>query len=115
MSTEENKALILRWPEEDKKRNLAGIEETCAPDYVWHDAPPGTPPGLAGAVQVFTAIWTAFPDLHTTVEDLIAEGDKVARRLTSRGTHQGEFMGIPPTGKQVSVTGIAIDRIKDGK
>ena len=58
---------------------------------------------------------TAFPDLHFTVEDLIAEGDKVVARLTVRGTQQGAFMGIPPTGKHVTVTGIDINRLAGGK
>lgn len=58
---------------------------------------------------------TAFPDLHFTIEDQIAEGDKVVNRVIARGTHQGELMGIPPTGKQVIVTGITIDRIVGGK
>ena len=115
MSTEENKALVRRWTEEDNKRNLAGIVELCAPGYVVHGTGAFPDMDLATMKQMTLAFWTAFPDGHYTVEDLIAEGDKVARRLTFRGTHQGEFMGIPPTGKQVSVTGIAIDRIKDGK
>ena len=115
MSTEENKALERRWVEEDKKRNLAGLLELCAPDYVLHG--PGAFPDLdlAGLKQLQTAFWTAFPDMHIVVEDMIAEGDKVVVRVTMRGTHQGEFMGIPPTGKQVSVTVIGIDRFKDGK
>jgi predicted ester cyclase len=60
-------------------------------------------------------MWTAFPDMHVVVEDQIAEGDKVVSRLTIRGTLQGDFLGIPPTGKQVSVTGIGIDRIENDK
>jgi steroid delta-isomerase-like uncharacterized protein len=115
MSTEENKALVRRWYEEWNKHSLAGIAEDCVPDYAIHGAPPGTPPGLAGMKQWCIAIWTAFPDAHLVVEDLIAEGNKVASRSTTRGTHQGDFMGIPPTGKQISVTGIGIDRIEDGK
>jgi predicted ester cyclase len=62
-------------------------------------APPGISPDLAGAKQLFTASWTAFPDMHATVENVIAVGDKVASRWTMRGTHQGDFMGMPPTGK----------------
>jgi predicted ester cyclase len=58
---------------------------------------------------------TAFPDLHFTIEDQIAEGDKVVNRVTARGTHLGDFRGIPPTGKQVTVAGITIDRIAGGK
>src|SRR5919201_2483348 len=118
MSAEENKALVRRLYEECNKGKEAGIavlDELVAPDYVWHGAPPSVSPDRAGWRQLRTAFYTAFPDLHATVEDLIAEGDKVAYRITGRGTHQGEFMGIPPTGKQIRWTGIEIDRIKDGK
>jgi len=61
------------------------------------------------------AFRTAFPDLQFRVEDMVAEGEKVVSRLTMRGTHQGDFQGIPPTGKQMTVTGITIERIVDGK
>ena len=115
MSTEENKAVVRRFYEAGNKQNLAGIVEACAPDYVWHDAPPGISADVAGRQKLITAMWTAFPDAHWAVEDLIAEGDRVAARVTMRGTHQGDLMGIPPTGKQVSMTAIGIDRIKDGK
>ena len=115
MSTEENKAVVRRYIEEWNKQNPAGIEELVAPDWVAHGTPPGFSPDLAGLKQAFPAFFTAFPDLHYTVEDLIAEGDKVVARVTLRGTHQGDFMGIPPTGKQVSVTGIGIDRIENDK
>src|SRR5919201_2652938 len=116
MSTEQNKALLHRLVEEWNKHNLAGVDELCAPDYVAHGAlPPGFSPDRASLRQLRIALWTAFPDMHLVVEDLIAEGDKVAARFTLRGTHQGDFMGIPPTAKQVSVTGIEIDRIEDDK
>ena len=116
MSTEENKAFILRWFEEDKKRNLDGILELYAPDYAAHATlPPGISPGRAGVKQMMPAFWTAFPDEHTVADDVIAEGDKVVCRWTMRGTHQGAFMGIPPTEKQVSWTGIGIYRIEDDK
>ena len=116
MSTEENKARVRRIYEEINSQNHEEMmEEFAARDLVWHGAPPGTPPGLAGAKQAHTTFFTGFPDLHATVEDLIAEGDKVVARVTSRATHQGEFMGIPPTGKRLSWTWIEIDRIKDGK
>jgi steroid delta-isomerase-like uncharacterized protein len=113
MSTEENKALDRRSYEEFNKHNWAGVEEDLAPDYVVHF--PGADMDVAGMKQLTTALWTAFPDAHVVVEDLIAEGDKVVSRATFRGTHQGEFMGIPPTGKQVSCTGIDIERIEAGK
>ena len=115
MSTEENKALVRRWFEEFNQQSLAGIAEDCASDYVVHGVPPGMSPDLAGLKQWCSAMWLAFPDAHMVVVDLIAEGDKVVQRVTLRGTHQGELMGIPPTGKQVSFTGIVIDRFKDGK
>ena len=70
---------------------------------------------LSTHYHLATMYRTAFPDLHFTVEDQIAEGDMVANRVTARGTHQGEFMGIAPTGKQVTVTGITIDRIAGDK
>ena len=95
---------------------MAVLEELVAPDYVWHGARRyGVSPDLAGLKQLLTAAMTAFPDAHHVVEDLIAEGDKVVARVTTRGTHRGEIMGIPPTGKRVSWTWIEIDRIKDGK
>ena len=115
MSTEENKAVVRRFYEAGNKQNLAGIVEACAPDYVWHDAPPGISADVAGRQKLITAMWTAFPDAHWAVEDLIAEGDKVAYRFTFRGTHQGQFMGIPPTGNVVTVTAIYICRFAGGK
>src|ERR671936_2264400 len=115
MPTADNKALVHRGWEAFNKRNWAGFEEDCAPDYVVHGTGVFPDMDLAGNKQLVAALWTAFPDMLATVEDVIAEGDKVVGRVTLRGTHQGEFMGIPPTGKQVSMTAIGIDRIKDGK
>ena len=86
-----------------------------APTYVDQKAPPGTPSGPQGIAAVITMFRQAFPDLHFTIEDQVAEGDKVATRYTFRGTQQGELMGISPTGKQVSIGGISIYRITDGK
>jgi predicted ester cyclase len=116
MSTEQNKAVVRRVFEELNKQNyLVLLEEFCARDYVWHSAPPGISPDLAGTKQLHTALFTAFPDLHWVVDDLIAEGDKVVARLTVHGTHQGEFMGMPPSGKVVTYTGIAICRFAGSK
>src|SRR5438105_1936171 len=116
MSTEANKASMRRFYDEVfNKKNRAAIDEFIDPNHVDHAAPPGTPDGLAGTKQTLTMFLTAFPDLHFTVEDLIAEGDKVVARLTTRGTQQGAFMGVPPTGKQVTVTAIDINRIVGGK
>ena len=116
MSTEVNKASMRRFYEEAfNKKNRAAIDEFIDPTQVDHAAPPGTPGGLEGARQTLTMYLTAFPDLYFTVEDLIAEGDKVVARLTVRGTQQGVFMGIPPTGKHATVTAIDINRMAGGK
>jgi steroid delta-isomerase-like uncharacterized protein len=118
MSTEENKALVRRLYEEWNKGKLAAIaavDELGAPDCVYHGTGVFPDMDLAGGKQLTTAFFTAFPDAHWTIEDQIAEGDKVVTRFTARGTHRGDFMGAPPTGKQVSFTGIEIARIKDGK
>ena len=116
MSTEENKALVRRFYEEVfNKKNLAGVDEFVDPQIIEHSLPPGLPAGSAGTRQFIGIYLAAFPDLHLTAEDIIAEGDRVAVRLTYRGTHRGELMGIPPTGKQGTVTGIQIVRIAGGK
>jgi predicted ester cyclase len=116
MSTEANKTSARRFYDEVfNKKNRAAIDEFIDPNQVDHAAPPGTPGGLAGAKQTIGMYLTAFPDLHFTVEDMIAEGDKLVARLTVRGTQQGAFMGIPPTGQHVTVTTIDISRMAGGK
>jgi predicted ester cyclase len=116
MSTEANKTSVRRFYDEVfNQKNRAAIDEFIDPNQVDHAAPPGTPGGLAGAKQTIGMYLTAFPDLHFTVEDMIAEGDKLVARLTVRGTQQGAFMGIPPTGKHVTVTAIDISRMAGGK
>ncbi len=116
MGTEENKAMVRRAVEEVfNKGNFAILDELFASDYVDHVAGAQEVRGPEGMKQFATTYRTAFPDLDITIEDQIAEGDKVVTRWTGRGTHQGELEGIPPTGKQATVTGIAIDRIVNGK
>jgi steroid delta-isomerase-like uncharacterized protein len=96
--------------------NLAVLDELVAPDYVNHDPfVPGLPPGPEGLKPIFAGLRAAFADLHYTIDDQLADGDKVATRWTMRGTHTGELMGIPATGKAVTVSGIQIERIVDGK
>jgi steroid delta-isomerase-like uncharacterized protein len=116
MSTEDNKALMRRFLEEVfNKQNQAAIDEFIAPNHVDHTLPPflpTTPEGTKRAIGIFLR---AFPDVHLVVEDMIAEGDKVVTRYTSRGTQKGAFMGIPPTGKQMMVSSIIIARFADGK
>jgi steroid delta-isomerase-like uncharacterized protein len=116
MSAEENKAAVRHfWEDHLNTGNAALCENDFAPDAVNHDPnSPSVPPGPEGIGQLITQYRTAFPDLTATVEDLIAEGDKVAYRLTFRGTNQGELMGMPATGKQVTYTGIGIDKVVNG-
>src|SRR5437764_1381191 len=73
------------------------------------------PPGIEGIRNLFATLHNAFPDAHVTLDDVLAEGDKVVVRSTLSGTHQGTFMGIPATGRHVSITGIDIVRMRDGK
>ena len=117
MSVEENKAIIHRFMEEIvRKGNLAVTNEIFTADFVGHYGEPESPKrGPEAMIQRFTMLRTAFPDVRYTVEDEIAEGDKIVHRLIGHGTQQGEFLGIPPTGKQATWTGIAIYRIADGK
>ena len=116
MSTDENKALVRRAYEELVNRgNLARIEELVHEDYVDHTLPPGWPTNREGLRQQVAYFRSAFPDLHITLEELIAEGDTVALRQTMRGTHRGEFFGIPPTGRRVTLAGIHLWRVADGQ
>jgi len=115
MSIEDNKALARRAIEEImNQRNLAVFDQLHSPDYVCH-LNSRTIQGPEPVKQLLSMVLTAFPDQHYTFEDVFGEGDRVVVRYTSRGTHQGDLMGIPPTGKQVTVTGIDIMRIANGK
>lgn len=116
MSTEDNKNLIRRFYEEVfNKKNVAALDAFYAPDHVDHTLPPGMPTSPEGTKQGIAMIMTALPDLHVTIEDMIAEGDKVVTRFTTHGTQQGAFGSIPPTGKRVAITTIEITRVADGK
>ncbi len=114
MSTEENKAHVRRGFEAVNQKNLAVFDELLDPDVVFHNGST-TMQGLEAYKQFLSMYITAFPDLHFTVEDMIAEGDRVVARCTTSGTHQGTLMGIPPTGKYMKMTLIFIDRIVNGK
>ena len=116
MSAEDNKALIRRFVEEVQSGdNKDLVDEICSPEFVNHSAPPGIPADREG-IKIVTAMFRrAFPDSYFTVEDMVAEGDKVATRKTFHGTHGGEFMGIPPSGRSVSMGLIDIVRISDGR
>lgn len=116
MSTEENKALTRRFYEEvinQKKLDVA--DELAAENVVSQFLPPGLPPGLAGLKIFISVFHGAFPDGQLTIDEMIAEGDFVATRLTFTGTHTGEFQGIPPTGKTVTVPALDMTHVVDGK
>jgi steroid delta-isomerase-like uncharacterized protein len=116
MSVEENKALFKRWFEDVVNANdYSKVEELLAPNYRAHF--PGAPEaidrdGHRGMVELFAA---AFPDWEEQIQDVIAEGDRVVLRVTAGGTHEGEFQGIAPSGKQVAITGMGIVRIENGQ
>ncbi|HEV3112043.1 MAG TPA: ester cyclase [Candidatus Binataceae bacterium] len=112
----ENKTLVRRYVEEVlNKRNLALIDELFAPTFIDHDTSMPEAKGAAGVKRLAAMVHDSFSDLHFTVEDMVAEGDKVVYRYSVRGTHKGSFMGIAPTGEQFAVTGIHIYRVADGK
>ena len=116
MSAEDNKALVRRFVDEVQSAgNIDALDEICSPEFVNHSAQPGVPSNCEGVKQLTAMFRRAFPDSYFIVEDMMAEGDKVATRKTFHGTHQGEFMGIPPTGRQVSMGLIDIVRIADGR
>jgi steroid delta-isomerase-like uncharacterized protein len=117
MSKEENKAVVSRMYEElHNNGNLEKAEEFVTSDFVDHNpADPNMPRGPEGVRKVFGMFHSAFPDFHTTVEDIISEDDRVVSRLTMHGTHNGEFMGIPATGKEINVPVIDIIRMSKGK
>jgi steroid delta-isomerase-like uncharacterized protein len=116
MSAESNKALVRRFYEEIDKGNLAAMDELVAENYVNHDPPPfpGLLPGRAGLKQVFEIFWRATPGRHV-IEDQIAEDDRVVTRLRGVGKHEGEILGIPPSGNTLDVKAVAIHRIENGQ
>jgi len=116
MSVETNKALVRRFIEEVGNRgNSAVADELFARDFEVRDAVIPVPPGPEGVKQLFAAIHTAFPDLRETIEDLLAEDDRVMARWTVRGTHQGALLGVAPTGKTVTWRGFFVLRVAGGK
>jgi steroid delta-isomerase-like uncharacterized protein len=117
VSAEENKAVARRWFEDlFNAGNLEVADEIIAQDHVNHDPTlPDIPPGPEGQKQIVNLYRGAFTNAHISVEDQLAEGDRVVTRWTGSGTHQGEFMGVAPTGNQVRVTGITINRLSGGK
>lgn len=115
MTVKENKAMIRHNYEQLNERNLAALYENFSTDCVFHAAGGREIRGLEGLKQLITRILRAFPDHHETIDDMVAEGDKVVALVRWTGTHQGEYLGIAPTGKQVTYTAITIYRIVGGK
>jgi steroid delta-isomerase-like uncharacterized protein len=117
VSTEENKRISWRLQEEVfGQGNLKSVDELLAPDYLSHA--PGDPElsrGPEDIKQIVRAYHSAFPDINFTVEKQVAEGDMVVTRWIARGTHRGEFMGIPPSGRRIEVSGMSMDRISRGR
>lgn len=112
---ERNKRVVRRFVEEVINRgSAASLRDLVDPNHVVHE-PIGDHYGPDGVRIALAGYRAAFPDLAVTIDDLVAEGDRVVRRFTARGTHQGTLMGVAPTGKTVSVEGIWIDRLVDGR
>ena len=112
----QNATLLRRAVEEIWNRgDYAAIDELIAVDYLGHASTPGDEThGREGYTRFYTSLREAFPDIAFAIEDQIVDGDRVVTRWTAHATHTGEFLGIPPTGRQGSVTGITIDRIANG-
>lgn len=116
MSARDNKDLVRHVLNElFNNQNLDVVDEYLAPDFVGHNVPPNISPDRQGVKQFARARANAFSGSRFTIEDQVAEGDQVVTRWTSRHTHTGEFLGVPPTGKEVTITGIMIHQIANGK
>lgn len=118
MSAEENKALVRRLVEETNRTRFADLtvmDEVYATNLIYHGTGDLKNGDLQGLKQFVSTMRTAFPDLQGTIDDIVVEGDKVVYRWTIRGTHKVEFNGIAPTGKQVAMNAISINRISGGK
>jgi steroid delta-isomerase-like uncharacterized protein len=117
MSAEESKAIMRRYFEGAwEQGNVDLLDELLAPDYVNHTpATPDLPTSPEGVKAVVSLFRNAMPDLRVVIEDMIAEGDKVATRYTLEGTHEGELFGVPPTGQRLSIKSISVERVSDGK
>ena len=115
MSIERNKATVRRFREALSAGDLDGAVAVFAPNAVVHSSGAPHPLTVEGFKQFGGVILGAFPGGTATIEDMIVEGDKVVSRLTYRGTHTGDLMGIPPTGKSVTVSEMIIDQFADGK
>ena len=114
--SEAHKALMKRFVDDYQTgNNQAVLYELVSPEFVDHAAVPGLPPGIEGVRTLFDAFHAAFSGFRAEIHDQVAEGDKVATRKSFHGRHDGDFMGIPPTGRDVRIDLIDIVRIADGR
>jgi len=115
MEKQDNKQFMNSFIEEViNRQNLDAIDKMASEDFIEHMPFPGQGPGREGLKFAIGSMHTGFPDMNWTTLEQIAEGEKVVSRFVWRGTHNGEFMGIPPTNKKVEVWGIVIDVVRDG-
>jgi steroid delta-isomerase-like uncharacterized protein len=115
-ATENNKAVVSRFVEEVINQNrMDRADDLVVEDFVELDPLPGQRQGREGLKEVLGMMRAAFPDLHWVVEEMVAEGDTVASRFTWTGTHRGEFLGVPATGRSVVIKGMVMDQLADGK
>jgi steroid delta-isomerase-like uncharacterized protein len=115
MSLEENKAIVRRYQDALNRNDLDALDAVVAADIHMPDILPGFPQGIEGAKQIHRLTLAGAPDYHTTIDFMIAEGDRVVSHLTMTGTQTGGFFGIPPSGRAFEITGISIARIANGK
>ena len=113
MNTDLNKSTYRRFIQDVfNEGHLEEIDDLLAPDYTLHDAPPGTPAGREGVKQIVARFRAAYPDMAITIEDQVAEEDRVCSRSTLRATHKGEIFSVRGTGKAVTMTSSTMVRIK---
>lgn len=115
MSLEENKAIARQFYKLIETGDLDLADEVVAEDYVNHNALPGQTSGLAGYKEAISALRASVPDIQYTIDDQIAEGDKVLTRYRATGTHQGEFLGVPASGKPLTFRALVLQRVVNGK
>jgi steroid delta-isomerase-like uncharacterized protein len=116
MAGADNVATVRRWTDQgfgEGKVELADV--LVAEDFINHNPVPGQAPGREGLKAAVNSLRAAFPDLSVNLEDVISQGDKVVLRDTIRGTHQGPFAGVPPTGRTITVSRISVFRVVDGQ
>jgi steroid delta-isomerase-like uncharacterized protein len=111
----ENRALFQEFVNGMNKKDASFVDRLVDPDFVDHDPAPGQAPGLQGIKDLMQMFFTAFPDLHVTVNRLVADEDTVAGAVTTVGTQDGDFMGIPKSGMKISITELHMMRIANGK